>query len=164
MREIAFRATMAHMDLQEQVRADMVAAMKAREELRLSVLRGLLTMFMQELTATKRTPQDRLSDDETLTVIRRALKQRKDAAEQFRTGGRPDLSEKEESEAQILATYLPPQRTSEEIESIVRTKMTELGITDRSGIGKLTGAVMAACKGTADGTLVKKVVERVLSD
>ncbi len=150
------------MSVQEQIRTDMVAAMKAREELRLSVLRGLLTMFMQELTATKRTPQDRLSDEEALSVIRRALKQRNDAAEQFRGGGRAELAEKEEAEAKVLATYLPAQRTREEIETLVHAKATELGITDRSGIGKLIGAVMAACKGTADGTVVKEVAEHVL--
>ncbi len=140
----------------------MVAAMKAREEVRLSVLRGLLTMFMQELTATKRTPQDRLSDDEVTAVIRRALKQRKDSSAQFRAGGRPDLAEKEESEADVLAAYLPVQLTREQVESIVRTKVAALGVTDKSGAGKLTGAVMSECKNNADGALVRDVINHVL--
>ncbi|MBP9759740.1 MAG: GatB/YqeY domain-containing protein [Candidatus Pacebacteria bacterium] len=150
------------MTLGEHIRADMVTAMKAKEELRLSVLRGLLTMFMQELTSTKRTPQDTLSDTEVLTIIRRALKQRKDAAEQFRAGAREDLATKEDGEAVILEGYLPALMSEEDIETIVRAKITALGIVDKSGMGKLIGAVMTECKGNADGGVVKSIVEKVL--
>lgn len=153
----------ACMTVSEQVRADMVAAMKAREEVRLSVLRGLLTMFMQELTATKRTPQDVLSDAEALDVIRRALKQRKDAAEQFRAGGRPELAEKEDAEAVYIKHYLPAQLSAEEIDKVVRAKKEQLGVTDKTGMGKLMGAVMQELKGNADGGVVKEVVERLFA-
>ncbi len=150
------------MATQEQIHAEMVAAMKARDETRLSVLRGLLTMFMQELTATKRTPQDELSDDEVTIVIRRALKQRKDSAEQFRAGGRTDLAEKEELEAGVLTAYLPAQLTRAQIEDVVRTKISALGTINKTDAGKLTGAVMSECKNKADGALVREVVNHIL--
>jgi uncharacterized protein YqeY len=151
------------MTLQEQLRADMVAAMKAKEEVRLSVLRGVVTMMTQELTATKRTPQDTLSDEEVFNVLRRALKQRKDAAEQFRNGGREELATKEEEEARVLETYLPAMLDSAAIEKVVRAKMEALGVVDKSGMGKLIGAVMGELKGQAAGADVKKVVEEILA-
>jgi uncharacterized protein len=150
------------MSLQETIRTDMVSAMKAREELRLSVLRGLLTLFTNELTATKRTPQDKLTDDEVLTLIRRALKQRKEAADQFRAGGRPELAEKEDAEGAILSAYLPQMMSREEVEKAVQAKIAALGVTDKSGLGKLIGAVMGELKGKADGAMVKEIVESLM--
>lgn len=150
------------MSLQQTIREDMVSAMKAKEEVRLRVLRSLITLFTNELTATKRTPQDTLSDDEVLGLIRRSLKQRHEAASQFRTGGREDLAINEDEEAKVLETYLPVLMSKEEIEKVVTAKITELGVTDKSGLGKLIGAVMSELKGKADGKDVKEVVEKVL--
>lgn len=141
----------------------MVSAMKAKEEVRLSVLRGLLTLFTNELTATKRTPQDKLTDDEVLGLIRRAVKQRTESANQFRAGGRPELAEKEDAEGKILETYLPQMMGRDEIETVVTQKMAQLGVSDKSGMGKLIGAVMGELKGKADGGDVKAVVEKLLS-
>lgn len=150
------------MTLQEQVRVDMVSAMKAKDETRLMVLRGLLTLFTNELTATKRTPQDKLSDDEVLGLIRRALKQRKEAAEQYRVGGRPELAEKEESEGRVLEAYLPQMMREDEIAAIIDAKIAALEVNDKSGMGKLIGAVMSECKGRADGAVVKELVGKKL--
>ena len=140
----------------------MVSAMKAREELKLSVLRGLLTLFTNELTATKRTPQDKLTDDEVLTLIRRALKQRKEAGDQFRAGGRPELAEKEDAEGAILSAYLPQMMSREEVEAVVKAKIEALGAVDKSGLGKLIGSVMGELKGRADGAMVKEIVESLI--
>lgn len=142
----------------------MVAAMKAKEELRLTVLRGLLSAFTQELTATKRTPQDKLNDEEVLTVIQRAVKQRKDAALQYRNGGRDDLATQEEAEGEILQEYLPAQLSREEVEAVVRSKASALGVNNKTGMGKLMGAVMGELKGRADGGLVKEVVGEVIGE
>ena len=148
--------------LHDTLRRDMAAAMKARDEVRLSVLRGLVTLCTNELTATKRTPRDVLSTDEVLTLIRRSLKQRRDASSQFRTGNRLDLAAKEDAEAAILETYLPQQASDEEITNVVRTEMERIGVHDRSGMGTLMGAVMASLKGRTDGTNVRRVVETLL--
>jgi uncharacterized protein len=151
------------MSLQQTIREEMVSAMKAKEEVRLRVLRGLITLFTNELTATKRTPQDALTDDEVLGLIRRSLKQRHEAASQFRAGGREDLATNEEAEAVVLEKYLPVQMSKEDIEKVVIAKIAELGVTDKSGLGKLIGAVMTELKGKADGKDVKEVVEKVLT-
>jgi uncharacterized protein YqeY len=151
------------MSLQEDIRADMVSAMKAREEDRLRVLRSLISLFTQELTATKRKPQDKLTDDEVLALVKRSVKQRHEAAEQFRAGGREDLAENEEKEAELLSVYMPEMASKEAIEAVVDAKMKELDITDKTGMGKLMGAVMTKLKGTADGTMVKEIIETKLN-
>jgi len=147
------------MTMQEQIRADMVASMKAKEEIRLRVLRSLITAFTNELTATKRTPHDNLEDEEALAVIRRALKQRREAAQQYRDGSRDDLAENEDAEAEVLEAYLPKMMDKDEIEAVVTKKKDELGVSDKSQMGKLMGAVMGELKGKADGGDVKDVVE-----
>lgn len=136
--------------------------MKAREEPRLTVLRGLLSLCTQELTATKRTPQDMLSDDEVLALIKRSVKQRKDAADQFRKGGREDLAQNEEAEALILSEYLPQMASFEEIETTTKALAEKLDITDPAKAGILVGAVIKELKGRADGAVVKEIVERIL--
>jgi uncharacterized protein YqeY len=141
----------------------MVKAMKEKDALRLSVVRGLMTAFTNELTATKRTPQDQLDDDEVLAVIRRSLKQRKDAAEQYRSGGRNDLAEKEELEAKVLAEYLPAQMDADAIRVVVEAKVKALGVSGPADKGKLMGAVMGELKDKADGQVVRDVVEDALA-
>lgn len=148
--------------LQDDIRTRLTAAMKAKEEPRLTVLRGLISLCTQELTATKRTPQDKLSDDEVLGLIKRSVKQRKDAAEQFRKGGREDLAQKEEAEALILSEYLPAMASFEEIQAATEQMQKKLDVSDPSKAGILVGAVMKELKGRADGAVVKEIVERLL--
>lgn len=137
--------------------------MKARQELRLSVVRGMLAAFTNELVATKRTPQDVLSDEEALAVIKRLAKQRKDSIEQFRKGNREDLAQKEEDELVILESYLPQTMSREEITPLAQAKMAELGVTDKTKMGMIMGALMKELKGKADGDDVKAVVESLFS-
>ena len=145
--------------IQEQIKGKIKEAMKARSELELSVLRGLSAAFTNELVATKRKPDDILSDDEALVVIKKQAKQRKDSIEQFRNGGRDDLAEKEQKELVILSAYLPEEMSREEVAKIAKAKKEELGITDKSKMGILMGAIMKEVKGKADGAVVKEVVE-----
>lgn len=133
--------------------------MKAKEATKLAVIRGLLTAFTNELVATNRTPQDMLKDDEVLSVIKRAAKQRKESITQYEAAGRTDLSEPEKAELAILETYLPTLMSQAEIKPIVEAKMAELGITDKSKLGMLVGAIMKELAGKADGADVKAVVE-----
>lgn len=136
--------------------------MRAKEEVKLGVLRALKTAFTNELVATKRTPQDELSDDEALTVIQREAKKRKDAIEQFEEAGRSELADGEKKELEVLQAFLPEMMSVEEIQKVVEKKKEELGVSDKSGMGQLIGAVMSELKGKADGGDVKKVVEEVL--
>ena len=147
-----------HQDIKEQIKV----SMKKREELRLLVLRGLLSAFTNELVAQKRKPREELSDDEVLKVIKRAANQRKDSIEQFAKGGRDDLVEKERAELNMLEEYLPKMISKEEIQKVAEVKKEELGITDISKMGQLMSAVMKELKSTADGNDVKEVVSRLL--
>lgn len=147
------------MSLQEQIKGEIKTAMMAKDSVKLTVVRGLATAFMNELVATKRTPQDTLSDEEASAVIRRAIKQRKDSIEQFSAAGRTELAESEQAELAVLETYLPKMMSQDEIRPIAEAKKAELGIADKSKIGMLMSAVMKDLKGKADGTDVKAVVE-----
>lgn len=145
--------------LQEQIQKEMQAAMKSRDELRLSVLRGMLASFTNELVAKMQKPTEKLSDEEAISVIRRLAKQRKESIEQFRAGNREDLAVKEEAELSIIKEYLPAMMERDAIKDAVLKKKDELGINDKSKIGVLIGAVMKDLKGKADGEDVKSVVE-----
>jgi len=137
-------------------------ALKARDQVRLTTLRGALAAFTNELVSKGKKPQDKLTDDEAVAVIRRLVKQRKDSIEQFEKGGRNDLAENEKAEMKILEGFLPAQMSKEQIEKIAKLKIEELKITDKSKIGILIGAIIKETKGQADGALVKRVVEEIL--
>jgi len=136
----------------------MKEAMKARDSVRLDVLRGLLAGFTNEAVAKKRKPDEELSDEETLSVIGKAVKQRKDSIEQFEKGGRTDLAEVEKSELAILETYLPAQMSRDEIITYVKSKL----IPQTSGKNQLLGMIMKELKGKADGTLVKEIIDTLV--
>jgi uncharacterized protein YqeY len=133
--------------------------MKSGDKVRLEVMRGLTTAFMNELVATGRTPQDILTDEQALAVITRASKQRKDSIDQFTKGGRMDLVEEEKPQLAILEEYLPKMMDKSEVEQIAKAKQSELGITDPTKKGMLMSALMKDLKGKADGTVVKEVVD-----
>ena len=137
--------------------------MRAKDELRKEVLRSILTAFVNELVAKRRTPQEILGDDDCIAVLKRLVKQRKDSAEQFTAGGRPELAEKEIKELAIIEEFLPALMPREEIKKIALAKKAELGAVDKSSMGKFIGAVMKECKGKADGNDVKAVCEEILA-
>jgi uncharacterized protein YqeY len=142
----------------QDIRTDMVAAMKAKDELKLTVLRGALTAFTNELVAKGKKPSDQLEDAEALAVLKRLAKQRKDSIEQFTAGNRPELAEREQQELAFIETYLPQNASREEIERVAKAKMSEMDASDKAAMGKLMGAVMKELGGNADGNLVKEVV------
>lgn len=134
-------------------------AMLAKEELKVSVLRMLKAEVMKiqtDGTGTEITPEL------LQTLIQKMIKQRKDAFEQFTTGGRPELAEKEQAEIALLMVYLPEQMSEDAVRAEVRATKEALGVTDKSGVGKLMGALMGKLKGKADGGLIKKIVEEEL--
>ncbi|MBI2617878.1 GatB/YqeY domain-containing protein [Candidatus Kaiserbacteria bacterium] len=147
----------------EKIRNELTSAMKARETLRVSVLRGLLAGFTNELVAQKKKPDEKIDDESALLVIKRGVKPREDSIEQFEKGGRKDLADNEKAELAILKTYLPETMKKEDIRTVVETKKQELQISDTSKAGILIGAVMKELKGKADGKDVKEVVDELLS-
>ncbi|MBI4080072.1 GatB/YqeY domain-containing protein [Candidatus Kaiserbacteria bacterium] len=151
------------MTLSQKIRADMIVAMKARDDLRVQTLRGALAAFTNELVAKSRKPTEELADNDAVTVLKRLAKQRKEAAEVYEKAGRAELAEKESKELKIIEEYLPQMVSREEIEKVARAKKEELGVADASGAGKLTGAVMKEFAGRADGNDVKEIVQKLLS-
>ncbi len=148
--------------LHEQIKGEIKNAMMAKDTVKLNVMRGLVTAFMNELVANGKTPQDMLSDEDCLKVITRTAKQRKDAIEQFTKGGRMDLAEEDSAQLAILEQYLPKMMEQKEVEEFAKAKIAELGITDPSKKGILMSTLMKDLKGKADGSVVKNVVDELL--
>ena len=150
------------MSLQTQIKESLKEAMKNKDAVRLSVVRGLSTAFMNELVATSRMPQDELSDEEVIAVITREAKRRKDAITQYVEGGREELAADEKAELAILQEYLPTLMSQDEIRPLAEAKIAEMGA-DKTKAGQITGALMKDLKGKADGTDVKAVVDSLLA-
>ena len=150
------------MTIHETIKAGIPDAMRAKDQVRLRTLRSLATAMTNEVVAKKRKPDEFLTDDEALAVLKRAANQRKDSIEQFTAGGRPELAEPEQEELAVIESFLPAQMSREEIEAAARAKMAELGITEKKDVGRFIGALMQDLKGKADGGEVKAVVDSLL--
>ena len=143
------------MTLVEQIEKDLTVAMKAREELRLSVLR----MAKSALKLKQVELGKPLDDAQATAVLRTLVKQRHDSVEQFRKGGREELAVKEEQEIKILEAYLPAGANDAEIEGAVAAAIEETGAAGAKDMGKVMKAAMAKLAGkNADG---KRVNEKV---
>lgn len=149
------------MSIQQEIRDKVKEAMITKDAVRLTVLRGLVSAFTNELVATGKTPQSEVEDSLALAVIKRAVKQRKDSIDQFTKGNRLDLVENEQAELKILETFLPQMMSKEDIKKIAIAKKAELNVTDKAGMGKFMGALMKELNGQADGGDVKAVVDEL---
>lgn len=148
--------------IREKIAEDMKKAMVAKDSVRVTVLRGLVAGFTNELIAKMKKPSDPVDDEIATAVIMRAVKQRKDSIDQFTTGGRPELAAAEQAELKIIEEYAPKFMSRDDIRPLAEKKKAELGVSDKSGTGKLVGALMKDLKGQADGADVKAVVEEIL--
>ncbi len=149
--------------LEQKIKEDIKEAMRAKDSVRLTTLRGLVSGFTNELVAKGIKPNESIPDEVAAAVIKRAVKQRKDSIEQFKKGNRNDLVEAEETELKIIEAYLPAQMSIEEVRPVVEAKKQELSIADKSKMGMLMGAVMKELKDRADGDTVKQAVEESFS-
>lgn len=141
------------------IREKLKDAMRAKDENALNTYRGLLSAFTNELVAEGKTPQDEVSDELALKVIKKVIKQRKDAIAQFEAASRPDLAEEDKKQLAILEEYQPAQMSEIEIEKIARAKKSELKIEDKTKSGILVGAVKKELGEAADGATIKKVID-----
>ena len=151
------------MAIHETIKQSIPEALRAHDEVRLRTLRSLVTAMTNEVVAKKRKPNEFLTDDEAIAVVKRAANQRKDSIEQFEKASRADLVEPEKLELAILESYLPTLMSRDEIVPIAKAKMAELNISSKADAGKFTGALMKDLKGKADGGDVKAVVDSLLS-
>jgi uncharacterized protein len=144
--------------LTEKVRADMTEAMKAQDKDRLSTIRMLQSALKNEQI----NAGHELTDEEAMTVIRKAVKQRQDSIEQYTKGNRPELADKERAEMEILKSYLPPELTEEEIEAGVREIVASTGAQSKKDMGKVMKEAAARYKGRVDGKKIQEIVSRLL--
>ncbi|PIR83363.1 glutamyl-tRNA amidotransferase [Candidatus Kaiserbacteria bacterium CG10_big_fil_rev_8_21_14_0_10_56_12] len=152
------------MAIHEDIKKSIPDALRAHDEVKLRTLRSLTTAMTNEVVAKKRKPDEFLTDDEALAVLKRAANQRKDSIEQFEKASRMDLAEPEKAELAIISGYLPAQMSQEEIRGLVTTKAAELGVSTKAEANKLIGALMRDLKGKADGNDVKAVVDNLFSE
>lgn len=147
--------------MQEKLKAELKQAMMAKNMERVSVLRMLSAAITNELVYLQKLPTDTLEDAEVLKVLKRELKKRKDAIEQFTTAGRPELAEGEMMEAEIIEEFLPVQMSKEEIVAKVSTKL-EAEPVDATKKGQFIGVMLKELGDSADGSLVKEVIDELV--
>ncbi len=150
------------MSLHQSIESDLKTALKSGDKDRVGVLRFLIAAVKNHQIELVAKDKEYLADEETVAVVRRQMKQRKDSIEQYQKGGRADLAEKEEKELAILEKYALAQMDEETLRKIVGKKIKELSISGKPEYGKLMGAVMTQTKGRADGNAVRKIVEEEL--
>ena len=145
--------------IKTQIENDLILAMKEKNEVAKTTLRAVKAGFINELVASGKTPQCEVTDEMALNVIKKEVKKRKDAYEQFTKGQRSDLAENEKNEIAVLQKYLPEMMSLEEVKKVAILKKAELKIEDKSKMGILIGSLMKDLKDKADGSDVKKIVE-----
>jgi uncharacterized protein len=141
------------MTVTEQLRSDITGAMKAGEKGRV----GASRIVPSELQKAEKE-----GGDDELTVLRRERKRRLDAAAQFRDGGRPELADQEESEAELISGYLPAELTDEELDRMIAAAIAETGASSARDMGQVMKAVIAASGGRADGKRASARVREAL--
>ncbi len=146
------------MSLKDRLTADFKDAMKAHDDIRKNTI-NLTRAAIKQYEVDNRVELD---EQGIMDILNKQVKMRKDALSDFEKAGRTDLIEAYKKEIDILTVYLPQQLTEEELTSIIMETKSELSIEDKSGMGKLMGAVMPKIKGRADGDAVRKIVQRIL--
>lgn len=150
--------------LKEKIQADTKEAMRAKEELRLSVLR-MLSSAIHNREIEKRAKSGKeeiITEEETVAVIRSEAKKRRDAIAEFEKGGRKDLADKEAAELKILESYLPAEISEEEIAETVKEVVAGAGEVTGKDFGRVMGEVMKRVKGQASGEKVVHAVKKAL--
>lgn len=147
------------MPLAEQLQQEIKKAMLARDAARLNALR-MLKSAVGYVQIEKKT--DALSDADFMAVVQREVKKRRDAVEQFTSGGRPELAAIETAEIAVLEIFLPQALSAEALETLVRATIQEVGATDKKQMGLVMKAVQAKVAGRADGKTISSLVGRLL--
>lgn len=147
--------------LKQQLKDQLKEAMLAKDSLRTSVIRFVLS-GVTYYEIQKGGAGYEATDEDVMAVINKEVKQRKDSIEQFQNAGRQDLVDKEQAELSILETYLPEQMSEEEVKKFVDEAVTTTGASSPSDMGKVMASLMPKVKGKADGSLVSRLVREAL--
>jgi len=147
------------MSLKDQITEDMKAAMRAKESERLLTIRMLLAAIKQKEVDERIT----LDDTQTIAIVDKLIKQRKDSVAAFEQGGRADLADKEKAEIRVLEAYLPQRLSADEVAAAVAQIVAELGAAGPGDMGKVMAAAKARLAGKADMGLVSGAVKAALA-
>ena len=145
--------------LKSRIQDDIKTAMRARDKDRLGVLRMVSAALKQKEVDERRE----LEDADVLSIVEKLIKQRRDAAEQYDSGGRPELAEAERAEVEIIAGYLPEQVSDEELDALVAAAVAASGATSMRDMGKVMGQLKGELQGRADMSAVSQKVKAALS-
>jgi uncharacterized protein YqeY len=146
------------MDLKDRLRTDMTTAMRAGDNHRRDVLRMLMAAVKQTEVDTRRNLDNAGVED----VLRKQIKQRQESVADYSKAGRTAEVERESAEIAVIESYLPQMMAREEIETLARAAIAELGVTDTKAMGQVMSRLMPHVKGRADGRLVNDVVRTLL--
>lgn len=149
------------MELEKQIQADMTAAMKAKQTVRLASLRAIKAAIMLAKTAEGSTGE--VDDAGIVKIIQKLVKQRKESAQQYTAAGRPELAEAELAEAAEMEVYLPKQLSEAEVEARLAEIIAEVGASQPSDMGKVMGVATKRLAGFADGRLISTLVKKLLT-
>lgn len=147
------------MSLENQIKQDIVTAMKAKDALKLETLRMVKAAMTNYSIEQKK---DQLADSDLITILQKQVKQRHDSIESFTKGGRTEAAQKEEKELSILQSYLPKQLSEDELKALVKAAIQETGAAGKADVGKVMKALMPKIQGKADGRLVSQTVQNLL--
>ena len=145
----------------DQISQDIVAAMKAKDKVRLEALRNVKKYFIEAKTAPG--ANDELSDDAALKILSKLVKQGRDTAALYTEQQRPDLAETELAQVAVIEAYLPKALTPEELEAALRSIIAETGATSAKEMGKVMGVATKRLAGRADGKAISTLVRQLLA-
>lgn len=148
--------------LEKQIQGDIVAAMKAKDSVRLAAVRAVKAAIL--LAKTSEGAAAELSDADIVKIIQKLVKQRKESAAIYTQQNRPELAENELAEAAAMEVYLPAQMSEEQVEAELRKIVAELGASSPADMGKVMGAATKRLAGQADGRLISSLVKKILSN
>jgi len=147
--------------MEKRIQADMMAAMKAKETVRLASVRAIKAAIMLAKTAEGATGE--VDDAAIVKIIQKLVKQRKESAQQYMDAGRPELAENELAEAACMEVYLPKQLSEAEVEARLAEISAEVGASQPSDMGKVMGVATKRLAGLADGRMISTLVKKMLA-
>lgn len=146
------------MGIEEKINADVKASMLAKDSKRLEAVRAIKSVIL-----LLKTSSEGLTEETALKAIQKEYKKRKETAEIYQQQNRPDLAEQELAQAIVMEEYLPKALSEEEIKTIVKNTISELGASSPADLGKVIGAANKIIAGRADGKLISQIVKELLS-
>ena len=149
------------MALEQQIQKDIMAAMKAHDQVRVNAVRSIKSAIL--LAKTAEGAKDSLDDADVVKIIMKLDKQRKESAEQYAAAGRQELADNELAEAAVLEEYLPKQLSEAEVEARLKEIIASVGASSPSDMGKVMGVATRQLAGLADGRTISAIVKKLLA-